>query len=85
MYHSLWWSERLPLFTQQDLTAMVGSSRVFVNRSLRIMEENRAIRLERRHIVITGEQALKKMIRLSSATGGVELNAVLRDELTKNP
>jgi CRP-like cAMP-binding protein len=55
--------ERLPLFTQQDLAAMVGSSRVFVNRSLRVMEENRAIRLERRHIVIIDEQALKKMVR----------------------
>jgi CRP/FNR family transcriptional regulator len=55
--------ERLPLFTQQDLAAMVGSSRVFVNRSLRVMEENRAIRLERRHIVIIDEQALKSMIR----------------------
>ena len=55
--------ERLPLFTQQDLAAMVGSSRVFVNKSLRIMEENHAIRLERRRIVIIDEQALKSMIR----------------------
>jgi CRP-like cAMP-binding protein len=55
--------ERLPPFTQQDLAGMVGSSRVFVNRSLRVMEENHAIRLERRRIVITDEQALKKMVR----------------------
>jgi CRP/FNR family transcriptional regulator, dissimilatory nitrate respiration regulator len=55
--------ERLPLFTQQDLAAMVGSSRVFVNRSLRVMEENKAIRLERRHIIITDERALKNMVR----------------------
>ncbi len=55
--------ERLPLFTQQDLASMVGSSRVFVNRSLRVMEENHAIRLERRRIVIIDEQALKNMIR----------------------
>lgn len=55
--------ERLPHFTQQDLAAMVGSSRVFVNRSLRVMEENHAIRLERRRIVITDEQALKNMVR----------------------
>lgn len=55
--------ERLPRFTQQDLAAMVGSSRVFVNKSLRIMEENHAIRLERRRIVIIDEQALKSMIR----------------------
>jgi CRP-like cAMP-binding protein len=55
--------ERLPLFTQQDLAAMVGSSRVFVNKSLRVMEENHAIRLERRRIVIIDEQALKSMLR----------------------
>jgi len=55
--------ERLPLFTQQDLGAMVGSSRVFVNKSLRVMEENHAIRLERRRIVIIDEQALKNMVR----------------------
>jgi CRP-like cAMP-binding protein len=54
--------ERLPLFTQQDLAAMVGSSRVFVNKSLRVMEENHAIRLERRRIVIIDEQALKHMV-----------------------
>jgi CRP-like cAMP-binding protein len=55
--------ERLPLFTQQDLAAMVGSSRVFVNKSLRVMEENHAIRLERRRIVIIDEKMLKNMIK----------------------
>ena len=55
--------ERLPLFTQQDLASMIGSSRVFVNKSLRIMEENHAIRLERRRIVIIDEKALKNMVR----------------------
>jgi len=53
----------LPLFTQQDLAAMVGTSRVVVNRSLRAMEEKGAIRLERRHIVITDEQVLKDLLR----------------------
>jgi CRP-like cAMP-binding protein len=54
--------ERLPHFTQQDLAAMVGTSRVVVNRSLRVMEEKRAIRLERRRIVITDEEALKNLV-----------------------
>jgi CRP-like cAMP-binding protein len=54
--------ERLPHFTQQDLAAMVGTSRVVVNRSLRVMEEKGAIRLERRRIVITDEEALKKLV-----------------------
>jgi CRP/FNR family cyclic AMP-dependent transcriptional regulator len=53
----------LPYFTQQDLAAMVGTSRVVVNRSLRTMEEKRAIRLERRRIVITNEKALQKLVR----------------------
>jgi len=53
----------LPHLTQQDLAAMVGTSRVVVNRSLRTMEEKRAIRLERRRIVITDEEALKKLVR----------------------
>jgi CRP-like cAMP-binding protein len=53
----------LPLFTQQDLAAMVGTSRVVVNRSLRTMEEKGTIRLQRRRIVITDEEALKKLVR----------------------
>jgi CRP-like cAMP-binding protein len=53
---------RLPHFTQQDLAAMVGTSRVVVNRSLRDMEERGAIRLERRHIVITDEAVLKSLV-----------------------
>ena len=52
----------LPLFTQQDLAAMVGTSRVVVNRSLRAMEEKGAIRLERRRIVITDQEALKSLV-----------------------
>jgi CRP-like cAMP-binding protein len=53
----------LPLFTQQDLAAMVGTSRVVVNRSLRTMEERGAIRLERRRIVITDEAILKSLVQ----------------------
>ena len=53
---------RLPHFTQQDLAAMVGTSRVVVNRSLRTMEERGAIRLERRRIVVTDETVLKSLV-----------------------
>jgi len=52
----------LPHFTQQDLAAMVGTSRVVVNRSLRAIEEKGAIRLERRRIVITDEEVLKALM-----------------------
>jgi CRP/FNR family cyclic AMP-dependent transcriptional regulator len=48
-------NQRLPGFTQQDLAAMVGTSRVVVNRALRSLEEKGAIRLSRRRIVITDE------------------------------
>ena len=55
---------RLPYFNQQDdLAAMVGTSRVVVNRSLRGMEEKGAIRLERRRIVILNEQVLKDLMK----------------------
>ena len=54
---------RLPHFNQQDLAAMVGTSRVVVNRSLREMEEKGAIRLERRRIVIINEQILKDLAK----------------------
>jgi CRP/FNR family transcriptional regulator len=53
----------LPLFTQQDLAAMVGTSRVVVNRSLKAMEDKGAIRMTRRHIVITDEEALRQLVR----------------------
>ncbi len=52
----------LPLFTQQDLAAMVGTSRVVVNRSLKAMEDAGAIKLERRRIVVTDKEALKNLV-----------------------
>jgi CRP-like cAMP-binding protein len=53
----------LPLFTQQDLAAMVGTSRVVVNRSLKVMEDKGAIRMSRRRIVIMDEDSLRKLVR----------------------
>lgn len=53
----------LPLFTQQDLAAMVGTSRVVVNRSLKVMEDKGAIRLSRRRIVIMDKEVLRQMVR----------------------
>jgi CRP-like cAMP-binding protein len=52
----------LPRFTQQELGFMVGTSRVVVNRSLKTMEEKGAIKLQRRRIVITDEEVLKKLV-----------------------
>jgi CRP-like cAMP-binding protein len=53
----------LPLFTQQDLAAMVGTSRVVVNRSLKAMEDQGAIRLERRRIVVTDREILEDLVK----------------------
>ena len=53
----------LPLFTQQDLAAMVGTSRVVVNRSLKAMEDQGAIRLERRRIVVTDRETLESLVK----------------------
>ena len=53
----------LPLFNQQDLAAMVGTSRVVVNRSLKAMEDQGAIRLERRRIVVTDRVALENLVK----------------------
>ena len=55
-----------PRLTQQDIAAMVGTTRVVVNRSLRTLEENGAIRLERHGIVIINKKALEEIVRASS-------------------
>lgn len=55
-----------PRLTQQDIAAMVGTTREVVNRLLKTMEENGAIRLERRGIVILDKKALKDIKRVSS-------------------
>ena len=55
-----------PRLTQQDMAAMVGTTREVVNRSLRTMEENGAIRLERHGIVIINKDSLEEMIKAAS-------------------
>ncbi len=56
-------SQVLSDFTQQDLAAMVGTSRVVVNRALRTLEEKEAIRLSRRRIIITDEKRLADLAK----------------------
>lgn len=53
----------LQLFTQQDLAAMVGTNRVVINRSLKTMEDKGAIRIQRRHIVVTDIDVLKNLVK----------------------
>lgn len=55
-----------PRLTQQDMADMVGTAREVVNRSLRTLEENGAIRLERHGIVIINKKALEDIVKASS-------------------
>jgi len=67
--HILTYSEEAdewPRLTQQDMAAMVGTTREVVNRSLRTMEESGAIRLERHGITIINKEALEHMIQAST-------------------
>lgn len=55
-----------PRLTQQDMAAMVGTAREVVGRSLKTLEEEGAIRMERHRIVITDKETLKEMVGASS-------------------
>ncbi len=48
--------------TQQDMAAMAGTVREVVGRSLKILEEEKAIKLDHHRIIITDEEALKRII-----------------------
>ena len=51
-----------PRLTQNDMAAIVGTTREVVNRSLKDMEEKGAIRLDRRGVVIINKDILEKMV-----------------------
>jgi CRP/FNR family transcriptional regulator len=53
-------SER-PRLTQQEMAAMVGTAREVVGRSLKVLEEEGAIRMDRHRIVVTNRKALQQM------------------------
>jgi len=53
---------RRPRLTQQEMAAMAGTVREVVGRSLKALEQEGAIRLERHRIVITDKEALKDMV-----------------------
>jgi CRP-like cAMP-binding protein len=48
--------------TQQEMAAMAGSAREVIGRSLKTLEEEGIIRLERHRIIITNKEALKEMV-----------------------
>jgi len=51
-----------PRLTQQEMAAMAGTVREVVGRSLKALEEEGAIRLDRHRIVITDREALRDMV-----------------------
>lgn len=55
-----------PRLTQQEMAAIAGTAREVVARSLKALEEEGVIRMERHRIVITDKEALKEMMATSS-------------------
>ena len=56
--------------TQQDMADMIGTSREMVNKSLKIMENNGAIRLQRNGIEILNKEALEYMTMIHVTPSG---------------
>ncbi len=55
-----------PRLTQQDIAAVAGTVREVVARSLKTLEEDGAIRLERHRIRITDKAALEDLVGAST-------------------
>lgn len=54
-----------PRLTQQEMAAMIGTAREMVGRSLKTLEEEGTIRMERNRIVITDHKTLREMAGLA--------------------
>ena len=57
---------RGPRLTQQEMAAMAGTAREVVGRSLKTLEEEGAIKLDRHRIIITDKEALKEIMEAPS-------------------
>jgi len=57
---------RGPRLTQQEMAAMAGTAREVVGRSLKALEEEGAIKLDRHRIIITDKEALKEIMETPS-------------------
>ncbi len=55
-----------PKLTQQEMAAMVGTAREVVGRSLKALEEEGAIRMDRHRIVVTNKKILEEMSGVST-------------------
>jgi CRP-like cAMP-binding protein len=54
-----------PKLTQQEMAAMAGTAREVVGRSLKSLEDEGIIKLDRHRIIITDKEALKRMVTSS--------------------
>jgi CRP/FNR family transcriptional regulator len=52
--------------TQQEMAAMAGTAREVVGRSLKALEEEGAIKIDRHRIIITNKEALRKIMEAPS-------------------
>jgi CRP-like cAMP-binding protein len=50
-----------PRLTQQEMAAMIGTAREMVGRSLKSLEEEGTIRMERNRVVITDQETLREV------------------------
>ena len=57
---------RGPRLTQQEMAAMAGTAREVVGRSLKALEEEGAIKLDRHRIIITNKETLRKIMEVPS-------------------
>lgn len=55
-----------PRLTQQEMAALAGTAREMVGRSLKVLEDSKAIRMDRHRIVVTNRQALREIARLEA-------------------
>jgi CRP/FNR family transcriptional regulator len=51
--------------TQQEMAAMAGTAREVVGRSLKTLEDNGLIRIDRHRIIITDKEGLKELAQIS--------------------
>ena len=55
-----------PRLTQQDMAAMAGTAREVVGRSLKMLEADGTIKMNRNRIVISNKKALENMVEMAA-------------------
>ncbi len=57
--------DKQPRLTQQEMAAMAGTAREVVGRSLKTLEDNGVLRIDRHRIIITNKEGLKELAQIS--------------------